>query len=150
MAQEHALVEDGTDRVLKIRTFQDGEKVPDFSAHPTKNFRWLPYVEETADDSTGRDKVETTGEYVVEAARIVRVTTIRDMTAAELKARDESLMDNALSAVDKRFAIERALAEAIFEIAKAAKTGNWTGFRLADGTAVTAKAHFIQYLREKL
>ena len=60
---------------------------------PHKAVTWLPYVTEAVDSSTGPDKVFSTAAPVVEAERVVVVTTIRDMTAQEISTRKDGELD---------------------------------------------------------
>lgn len=74
---------------------------------------YVPVVEEVSDDSTG--SAPTVTEPWVETAeadRLLRSRTIRDKTAAELDAMDDSTADRAFSGVGR---IERALGRALFD-----------------------------------
>lgn len=62
-------------------TLEDGRKVsPPVAGFADGNDKIVPVVEETNDTSTGAaPTVSATGDWVVEADRVVRVTTISDM-----------------------------------------------------------------------
>lgn len=68
-------------------TLEDGRQV----SPPVEGFvdgadRVVPIVDETVDNSTGADVVRERTE-TIEATRVLRTTTVRDMTALELDAR---------------------------------------------------------------
>lgn len=68
-------------------TLEDGRYVsPPVEGFVDGNDRVVPVVEETVDNSTGPDVVRSRTE-TVEADRVLRTTTIRDMTAQELDDR---------------------------------------------------------------
>ncbi len=70
--------------------------------HPDKPY-WVPIVVETADTSTGPDKVVSPWVETVEVARLLRARTIRDKTAGELGAEDQTRVDNlaSVSGIDR-------------------------------------------------
>ncbi len=105
--------------------------------HPAKPY-WVPVVEETTDTSTGPDRVVSAWVETVEVDRLLRARTIRDKTAGELDAEDQARVDALLL----NSGVTRALAQMLFEVAKAGKTGNWTFF---DG--VTNAATFKTLLK---
>lgn len=104
------------------------------------------------------------------ARRVYHRGTYRDMTPEEEAARDAeeaahaaSLTPEAIAArlaaakdaVIARLAAsdaaDRALAEGLFEVAKAARTGNWSAFvDPQDGSPVSNRAGFYRWLRARM
>jgi len=98
-------------------------------------YKWLPIVEERVSTATqGNEKVRTEGPVeTIEADRVLRVWTTRDMTAQELDADKERFLDGQLEAVQWK---------AIFLILNEAREGN--GKR-----AITAQ-QFRTWVKEQL
>ena len=78
------------------------EIVPPADLHPDKPY-WVPVVEETADTSTGPDRVVSAWVETVEVARLLRARTIRDKTPAEIDAEDQTRVDSlaCVSGIDR-------------------------------------------------
>jgi len=95
-------------------TLADGDTVsPPVAGYINGPDKIVPIVEETQDTSTGPDTVTERSE-TVEADRVFRLTTIRDMTQAEIDTRNAQRETRELSQSD-RYGIIRALARATFE-----------------------------------
>ena len=77
---------------------EDGNRMSPPVAGTYGNDRIVPVVEETSDTSTGPDTVRTDTGWQVEASRVYRLTTIRDMTVQEIDDRDTQ---RAATEVDK-------------------------------------------------
>ncbi len=99
------------------------ELIPASDLHPAKPY-WVPVVEEVTDTSTGPEKVVSPWVETVEVARLLRARTIRDKTAGELDDEDQERVDALLL----NSGVTRALAQMLFEVAKAGKTGDWAFF----------------------
>jgi len=83
-------------------TLEDGRQVsPPVEGFTDGNDAVVPIVEETVDNSTGPNVVRNQ-EEIVEASRVLRRTTIRDMTAQEI---DEQL--------DRRASVQDVLLKVI-------------------------------------
>ena len=79
--------------------------------HPDKPY-WVPVIEETTDTSTGPNKVVSAWVETVEVARLLRARTIRDKTAGEIDAEDQTRVDRLLLESN----VMRAVATVQFEI----------------------------------
>jgi len=86
----------------------------------------------------------------------------RDMTAEEQAAYDARIAAAVAAAAATAAALPQQIAdeinakddklktisEMLWQIAKAANTGNWSAFKLNDNTPVTNRATFDQYVKE--
>ena len=78
--------------------------------HPAKPY-WVPIEEEITDTSTGPDKVTGAWFETVEVTRLLRAQAIRDKTAGEIDAEDDTRADNLLN----QKGASRALARVAFD-----------------------------------
>jgi hypothetical protein len=100
------------------------------------NDKIVPVVEETKDTSTGSDIVTTDSGYQVEADRVYRLVTIRDMTLQEIADRDAALREKAINQIDREDAL-KAVARAIWHVHNGSVP-----------TQVNTPAKFRQWLRQ--
>ena len=120
---------------------------------PHKKVVWLPFVEEMIDNSTGLDTVSSTVRNVIEAARVVTTTTIRDKTAEELSDEKNARQENAFQQTLASDSAFKALAISQLQIIKkinalaANGTGSLITISALNKTPVTTKAHFKLYLK---
>jgi len=103
---DHIIQRYATDKGWAI--LEDGRKVsPPVAGFVDGNDRIVPMVEETNDTSTGTvPTVSKTSDWVVEADRVVRVTTISDMPEEEAWASLREERDAKLTETDWRITKE--------------------------------------------
>lgn len=95
-------------------TLESGEKAsPPVAGYVNGNDKVVPVVEETVDSSTGSDTVTERSE-TVKADRVLRLTTIRDMTQAELDAKQVEFEAREATVLESPGVI-RALLKAAFD-----------------------------------
>ena len=79
---------------------EDGRKAsPPVEGFADGNDKIVPVVEETQDTSTGPDIFRSDTGWQVEADRVYRLITIRDMTPAEIDLRDQGRATSEVDAV---------------------------------------------------
>ena len=108
--------------------------VPPADLHPAKPY-WVPVVQETADTSTGPDRVVGAWVETVEVARLLRTRTIRDKTAGEIDAEDQTRVDSLL--LDS--GVMRAIAQALFQVVN--------DVRVLKGQGTITPAQFKAFLK---
>lgn len=99
------------------------------------NDRLVAVVEETQDTSTGADIVRTDTGYQIEADRVYRLITIRDMTAQEIADRvEQEIAEN-----------DRELTE--MRVLRALATGMWHIHNRSVPAQVNTPARFREWLK---
>lgn len=133
-----------------FREIPDGQ-IPD--PNPAKGFDLRIVVEspEPNYDHTTHVLDPSTPTYTVNPTDVTMVWNLRAKTQAELDAdKAQAVNDEVSSYQTGRY---RIVGELIWEVARAANTGDWSNFVIDDGVGgtrpVASKADFIQYVREK-
>ena len=122
------------------------------------NDKIVPVVEETSDTSTGPDTVRTDTDWQVEASRVYRLITVRDMTAQEIDDRDTQ---RAATEVDKVLGdIQRRALNVMFETINTVRTNAGqqpitlqqytTLLNGPTGDGPITREQFVNYVKAKL